>query len=87
MYAKLKEKHPDIVDKINAEMQRRGLEVQKSLFDDFLIFETEEDIDKIEEDEEEESLWNDYSAEQPELFNSVELQVCEAMNRHYGNCL
>ena len=44
-------------------------------------------IDDMEEDEEERSLWNDYSAEQPELFNSTELKVQEAMNRHYCNCL
>ena len=34
-----------------------------------------------------ESLFNDYSAEQPELFNSTEFKVREAMNRHYCNCL
>ena len=66
----------------------RGGKLEKSLFDGFLGLELlEEDVDNIEKDREEESLWNDYSAEQPELFNSVELQVCEAMNRHYSNCL
>ena len=49
--------------------------VQKSLFDDFVmdmfIDEDEEEIeDAIKTDE---SLFNDYSAEQPELFNSTEM--------------
>lgn len=62
--------------------------IKKSLFDDFVIDNfIEEDIDDIEEEKEEESLWNDYSAEKPEDFNSVKLQVQEAMNRHYSNCL
>lgn len=56
--------------------------VQKSLFDDFvmdmLVDEDEEDFEVRKIDE---SLWNDYSAEQPELFNSTELMVREAFNR------
>ena len=62
--------------------------VQKSLFDDFVmdmfIDEDEEEIeDAIKTDE---SLFNDYSAEQPELFNSTEMKVQEAFNR-CGCCL
>lgn len=60
--------------------------VQKSLFDDFVmdmfIDEDEEIEDAIKTDE---SLFNDYSAEQPELFNSTEMMVQEAFNR--CNCL
>ena len=56
--------------------------VQKSLFDDFVmdmfIDEDEEIEDAIKTDE---SLFNDYSAEQPELFNSTEMMVREAFNR------
>ena len=80
--------HPAIVREIERLVTERGGKLEKSLFDGFLGLELlEEDVDNIEKDREEESLWNDYSAEQPELFNSVELQVCEAMNRHYSNCL
>ena len=80
--------HPAIVREIERLITERGGKLEKSLFDGFLGLELlEEDIDDIEEEKEEESLWNDYSAEQPELFNSVELQVTEAMNRHFGNCL
>ena len=60
--------------------------VQKSFFDDFVmdmyIDEDEEIEDAIKTDE---SLFNDYTAEQPELFNSTELMVSEAFNR--CNCL
>ena len=62
--------------------------VQKSLFDDFIIDNfIDEEINDEEEEIEERSLWNDYSAEEPDDFNSTELQVREAMNRHFGNCL
>ena len=82
LYSQLAKKHPEIKEKFEAEMKKRGLEVKKSLFDGFLVAELlEEDVDEEEEDEEEESLWNDYSAEQPELFNSTELMVREALNR------
>ena len=85
-YSKLKEKHPDVKDKFLAELEKRGISVKKSLFDDILFIETvDEDIDDMEEDQEEESLFNDYSAEQPELFNSTEFQVREALNRRF-NC-
>lgn len=57
--------------------------VQKSLFDDFImdVFEAddEEEIeDAIKADETE---YNDYSAEQPELFNSTVMKVREALDR------
>lgn len=57
--------------------------VQKSLFDDFImdVFEAdkEEEIeDAIKADETE---YNDYSAEQPELFNSTAMKVREALDR------
>lgn len=45
----------------------------------------DEVIEDEEEDEENESEYNDYSAEQPELFNSTEFLVREALNRRY-NC-
>ena len=80
-------KNPEFKTALENMANEYGL-IKKSLFDDFVIDNfIEEDIDDIEEEKEEESLWNDYSAEQPELFNSVELQVTEAMNRHFGNCL
>lgn len=80
--------HPEIVKEVERLLEERGAKIEKSLFDGFLGLELlEEDIDDIEEEKEEESLWNDYSAEQPELFNSIELQVREAMNRHYSNSL
>ena len=71
---------------VNATMN--GDKIKKALFDTFLLDNfLMEDIDDMEEDEEERSLWNDYSAEQPELFNSTEFKVREAMNRHFCNCL
>ena len=80
-------KNPEFKTALENMANEYGL-IKKSLFDDFVIDNfIEEDIDDMEEEKEEESLWNDYSAEQPELFNSVELQVCEAMNRRFGNCL
>ena len=61
--------------------------VKKALFDSFLVDNIlTMDIDDLEEDEENESLFNDYSAEQPELFNSTEMKVQEAFNR-CGCCL
>ena len=80
-----------MADFMGVELKKNSKEkkkVRKSLFDGFLgLGLIEEDIDDMEEDEEDESLWNDYSAEQPELFNSTEFKVREAMNRHYCNCL
>ena len=87
-YKGIVNKYPEIKDKVIAELESRGVSVKKSLFDGFLGLELlEEDIDDIEEDEEEESLFNDYSAEQPDLFNSTEFKVREAFNRCCDNCL
>lgn len=82
-YSKLLEKHPDVKDKFLAELDRRGISVKKSLFDDFIVevFEADEDEEIEDAIKTDESLFNDYSAEQPELFNSTELMVREAFNR------
>lgn len=70
---------------VNATMNSEN--VKKALFDSFLVDNIlTMDIDDLEEDEENESLFNDYSAEQPELFNSTEMKVQEAFNR-CGCCL
>ena len=64
----------------NYKLSKEG--VEKSLFDDFVI---DMFIDDEIEDEEElyagETEYNDYSAEQPELFNSTAMKVREAMDR------
>jgi len=70
---------------VNATMNSEN--VKKALFDSFLVDNIlTMDIDDLEEDEENESLFNDYSAEQPDLFNSTEMKVQEAFNR-CGCCL
>ena len=59
-----------------------GVEIHKSYLDAFvteMLF--DEDVQRIEEDEEERSLFDDYSAEQPGLFNSTAMKVREAFNR------
>ncbi|MBO4640879.1 MAG: hypothetical protein J5710_14100 [Treponema sp.] len=56
--------------------------VQKSLDNQFLMdMFVEDEIQKVEEEQEEESLFDDYSAEQPGLFNSTAMKVQEAFNR------
>lgn len=62
--------------------------VKKSLFDDFIIdvFEADEDEEIEDAIKFDETEYNDYSAEQPELFNSVEFAVREALNRRH-NCI
>lgn len=62
--------------------------VKKSLFDDFIIdvFEADEDEEIEDAIKADETEYNDYSAEQPELFNSVEFAVREALNRRH-NCI
>ncbi|MBO7518687.1 MAG: hypothetical protein J6T31_06205, partial [Methanobrevibacter sp.] len=56
--------------------------VKKSFDDQFLLdMAVEDEIQKVEEEQEEESLFDDYSAEQPELFNSTAMKVQEAFNR------
>lgn len=74
--------HPAIVRELERLIKEKGGKIEKSLFDGFL-FESliEEDDDKMEEESEDESLFNDYSAEQPELFNSTEFKVREAFER------
>jgi hypothetical protein len=75
-----------VVDYAKFYKEKNG-NVKKSVFDDFVmdmfIDEDEEIEDAIKTDE---SLFNDYSAEQPELFNSTEMKVQEAFNR-CGCCL
>ncbi len=79
--------YPELVTEIEKQLEAKGEKVKKSLFDDFVmdmfIDEDEEIEDAIKTDE---SLFNDYSAEQPELFNSTEMKVQEAFNR-CGYCL
>ena len=78
--------YPELVTEIEKQLEAKGEKVKKSLFDDFVMdMFIDEDEEEIEEDEENESLFNDYSAEQPELFNSTEMKVQEAFNR--CNCL
>ena len=75
-------KRPDFRTELEKMAEEYGVQIKKSLFDDFVIDNfIEEDIDDIEKDKEEESLWNDYSAEQPELFNSTAMKVREALDR------
>ena len=77
--------HPAIVREIERLIKEKGGKIEKSLFDDFVIDMFDYEEDEEEQDKEEESLFNDYSAEQPELFNSTEMMVNEAFNR--CNCL
>ena len=78
----------------NEKMDYSENKVRKSLSDGLLGLgfieddELEDEIDEQEEEDEEdfsENEYNDYSAEQPELFNSTGLMVEEAFNRHC-NC-
>lgn len=88
LYQTTAKEHPEVIERFEEELEKRGISVKKSLFDDFVMdMFVDEDEEEIEEDKENESLFNDYSAEQPELFNSTELMVSEAMNRHFCNCL
>jgi hypothetical protein len=76
--------YPELVTEIEKQLEAKGEKVKKSLFDDFIVDMFVEE-DEEEPEEENESLFNDYSAEQPELFNSTEMMVSEAFNR--CNCL
>ena len=71
---------PKIVHDYGKHIQEKG--VKKSIAQEF-FFLNEYDHDLLEEEdiEEDESFFNDYSAEQPELFNSTEYKVREALNR------
>lgn len=74
--------HPAIVRELERLIKEKGGKVEKSILDDFLIdIVLDTDETDVEKDKENESLWNDYSAEQPELFNSTEMMVREAFNR------
>ena len=87
LYQTTAKEHPEVIERFEEELEKRGITVKKSLFDDFVMdMFIDEDEEEIEEDEENESLFNDYSAEQPELFNSTEMKVQEAFNR-CGCCL
>lgn len=62
------------------EMEKNG--VKKSMFDDFVIdMFIDDEIEDEEELKEGETEYNDYSAEQPELFNSTSMKVREALDR------
>ena len=66
-------------------LEERGVKVEKSLFGDFITDMLVDEVIEDEEVEENESEYNDYSAEHPDLFNSTEFLVREALNRRY-NC-
>jgi chromosome segregation ATPase len=75
----IENKGTKIANELN-QMDKDG--VKKSFVDDFVIdMFIDEDVEKLEEEKEEESLFDDYSAEQPGLFNSTAMKVQEAMNR------
>ena len=83
MHSRLAKEHPEVKEKIAAELEKRGINVKKSLFDDFIVDVFAADNEDEIEDElyEGETEYNDYSAEQPELFNSTSMKVREAMDR------
>ena len=84
LYQTTAKEHPEVIERFEEELEKRGITVKKSFFDDFIVDMFVEE-DEEEPEEENESLFNDYSAEQPELFNSTEMMVSEAFNR--CNCL
>lgn len=75
------------VIKKELESRKKGKNVEKSLFDD--LFEIDiiaaDELEDEEELKENETEYNDYTAEQPDLFNSPEFAVREALNRRF-NC-
>ena len=83
LYSRVMKEHPEVKEKIAAELEKRGITVKKSLFDDFIVDVFEADDEEEIEDElyEGETEYNDYSAVQPELFNSTEMKVREALDR------
>ena len=83
LYSRVMKEHPEVKEKIAAELEKRGISVKKSLFDDFIVDVFEADDEEEIEDElyEGETEYNDYSAEQPELFNSTSMKVREALDR------
>ena len=88
LYSRVMKEHPEVKDKIVAELESRGISVKKSLFDDLImdVFAADDEEEIEEELEEGETEYNDYSAEQPELFNSTEMKVREAYDR-VCNCI
>ena len=75
--------HPAIVREIERLIKEKGGKIEKSLFDDFIVdvFAADDEIEDEEELKAGETEYNDYSAEQPELFNSTSMKVREAMDR------
>ena len=75
--------HPAIVREIERLIKEKGGKIEKSLFDDFIIdvFAADDEEELEEELYAGETEYNDYSAEQPELFNSTAMKVREAMDR------
>ena len=85
MHTELAKRHPEVVKKVKEELEKRGISVKKSLFDDFIVdvFEVDEEEELGDELYDGETEYNDYSAEQPELFNYTEMMVREALNRRF----
>ena len=75
-------KNPEFKTALENMAMEYGL-IKKSLFDDFIVDVFEADDEEEIEDElyEGETEYNDYSAVQPELFNSTEMKVREALDR------
>ena len=75
-------KNPDFKTALENMAMEYGL-IKKSLFDNFIVDVFAADDEEEIEDElyEGETEYNDYSAEQPELFNSTSMKVREALDR------
>ena len=75
--------HPAIVRELERLIKEKGGKIEKSLFDDFIVdvFEANDEEEIEDELYEGETEYNDYSAEQPELFNSTSMKVREALDR------
>ena len=75
--------HPAIVRELERLIKEKGGKIEKSLFDDFIVdvFEANDEEEIEDELYEGKTEYNDYSAEQPELFNSTAMKVREALDR------
>lgn len=75
-------KNPEFKTALENMAMEYGL-IKKSLFDDFIVdvFEADDEDELEQELYEGETEYNDYSAEQPELFNSTAIKVREALDR------
>lgn len=75
-------KNPEFKTALENMAMEYGL-IKKSLFDDFIVdvFEADDEEELEHELYEGETEYNDYSAEQPELFNSTSMKVREALDR------